>query len=123
MVAWRVWKLPSPRRSVASRACSGGFAPEDPYAGDHEALHERPADEGDDRGDVQNRAGGGQCIRMEDALERRHEDTADIGDDRYESVRRTGIEQEKHDAHNDERLNDPGHEDRHAAGVLAVARS
>jgi hypothetical protein len=32
-------------------------APKDPHAGDHDALREGPADDVDDRGEVQNGAG------------------------------------------------------------------
>jgi len=47
--------------------------PEDPDRPDHDQLDDRPADERDDGGDIEDRTRGMKGIRPEDPVERRHE--------------------------------------------------
>jgi len=54
---------------------------------DHE-LEDRPADQGDDRRDVQDGASGVERIGPQDAFEWRHEELACIEDPRHEGVAR-----------------------------------
>jgi hypothetical protein len=102
---------------------SGGLAPEDPNCSDNEEFHDRPADEGHYRGDVQDGTAGAQGIGVEDAVERRDEDLAHVEDPGHESVGLASIEHEEHDPQSYEALHDPECEDRDTPGELAVARS
>src|SRR6185369_10296760 len=81
---------------------SGGLAAEDPDAPVDDDFEQRPADEGDDRRDVEDGAGCVQGVGSENAFEREHEDLAEAEDARDEAVGLTCIEQQENDSEPDD---------------------
>ena len=73
------------------------------------------------RGDVEERTGGVQVVRAEDALERRDEDLADVEDARHQAVGLASVEQEQDDPRPEDDLDQPEPEDDDAPGHLGTA--
>src|SRR5258706_747808 len=90
---------------------SGWLATEDRDAPIHDQLEDRPANEGGDRSDIEDRARGMEGISPEDSLEREDEQLADAEDGRDEAIRFARVEQEQNDTKADEDLDESEDED------------
>jgi len=89
---------------VAGVAGSGRLAPEEGQDRDYDQFGDRPADKGNNGGDIENRARGVQGIRPQDAFKRCDEDLAEVEDAGHKAVGSSGIQEEQHDAPYDQEL-------------------
>ena len=80
---------------------------EEPDPGQDERLDEGPADERDDRGDIEDRAlVGGHAVEREHPDERLDEGLGDVEDELHDVVAGVGDEQQQDDPEDQERLQD-----------------
>src|SRR5689334_10416057 len=96
------------------------FAPEDADRGQDDRLEDGPADQGEDRGDVEDRPAGLEVVHVQHAVERGHEDLARVQDERDQVVAFAGVQQEQDDPQDDQDLDDPEQQDHDSAGELSA---
>src|SRR4029078_300009 len=102
---------------------SGGLPSEDPDRREDQRLEQGPADDREDRSDIERRRTGVEGVAPEDSLERADEDLARVEDELDQVVALAGVEQQEHDPQQDHDLDQPEEENDEAAGDRAATRT